>query len=131
MYHLCLTTDHWTILTVRYRFGGFLDHDDLKSTKKNQCKQYVWDSLLLVHELRTLPQWSISCHLGTARLAEQDNRTVVVISTNSDPIQPTTVQRKTGDGTSSSICCPASISLYNKFMGGVDFNDRLRQYNSI
>ena len=84
-----------------------------------------------MHELRTLPQWSISCHLRTARLAEQDNRTVVVISTNSDPIQPTTVQRKTGDGTSSSICCPASISLYNKFMGGVDFNDRLRQYNSI
>ena len=61
----------------------------------------------------------------------QDNRPVVVISTNSDPTQPTTVQRKARDGTSSSIRCPASISSYNKFMGGVDLNDQLRQYYSI
>ena len=54
----------------------------------------------------------------------QDNRPVV-ISTNSDPTQPTTVQRKARDG------CPASISSYNKFMGGVDLNDQLRQYYSI
>jgi len=61
----------------------------------------------------------------------QDNRPVVVISTNSDPTQPTTVQQKARDGTSSSIRCPASISSYNKFMGGVDLNDQLQQYYSI
>ena len=61
----------------------------------------------------------------------QDNRPVVTISTNSDPTQPTTVQRKARDGTSSTFCCPKSISLYNKFMGGVDRNDQLRQYYAI
>ena len=61
----------------------------------------------------------------------QDNRPVVTISTNSDPTQQTTVQRKARDGTSSTFCCPESISLYNKFMGGVDRNDQLRQYYAI
>ena len=61
----------------------------------------------------------------------QDNRPVVVISTNSDPTETTTVQRKVRDGTTSRVSCPQSIYLYNKFMGGVDHNDQLRQYYSL
>ena len=61
----------------------------------------------------------------------QDNRPVVVISTNLNPTQSTTVQRKARDGTSKTVCCPQSISSYNKFMGGVDHNDQLRQYYGI
>lgn len=61
----------------------------------------------------------------------QDNRPVVVIATNSDPSQTTTVARKGRDGSTSSIPCPLSVNLYNKFMGGVDRNDQVRQYYSI
>ena len=61
----------------------------------------------------------------------QDNRAVAVISANSDPMEVTTVQRKTRDGTRNTIDCPQSIYLYNKYMGGVDHNDQLRQYYNV
>lgn len=61
----------------------------------------------------------------------QDNRSVVVASTNCDPTQATFVQRHQKDGSRSSIPCPTSIDLYNKFMSGVDHNDQLRGYYSV
>ena len=61
----------------------------------------------------------------------QDSKPVVVIATNSDPHETCTVQRKAKNGTRSSVSCPASVDVYNKFMGGVDRNDQLRQYYSV
>lgn len=61
----------------------------------------------------------------------QDNRPVVVIATNSDPTETTTVARKGRDGSTSNVVCPQSVYLYNKYMGGVDRSDQLRQYYGI
>ena len=63
--------------------------------------------------------------------AWQDNRVVVVASTNSDPTAPTTVQRKLRNGSRITVSCPQSVLLYNNFMGGVDLNDQLRGYYSV
>ena len=61
----------------------------------------------------------------------QDNRPVVVASTNCDPTQVTLVQRCLKDGSRTSIPCPSSISLHNKYMSGFDNNDQLRGYYSV
>lgn len=61
----------------------------------------------------------------------QDSKPVLVIATNSDPLTSTTVERKAKDGTKNIIPCPQSIHLYNRFMGGVDKNDQLRNYYNV
>ena len=47
----------------------------------------------------------------------RDRRLVYVMSTNSDPTTPTTVQRREKDGTRSTITCPTNVVAYNKYMG--------------
>ena len=61
----------------------------------------------------------------------QDNRPVVLISSNSDPACSETVLRRKRDGTRDKVPCPTSIALYNKDMGGVDRNDQLRGYYHV
>ena len=61
----------------------------------------------------------------------QDTKPVVVTSSNSDPKATDTVQRKQKDGTRTDISSPTSISLYNRYMGGVDLNDQLRGYYHV
>ena len=61
----------------------------------------------------------------------QDNRPVVLIATNSDPTKKETVKRKKRDGTIATYNCPSSLSLYNRYMGGVDCNDQLRGYYNV
>ena len=61
----------------------------------------------------------------------QDNRPVVVASTNCDPSKSTEVQRRQRDGNRVSVSCPLAVSLYNKYMGGIDHNDQLRGYYSV
>ena len=58
----------------------------------------------------------------------QDTKPVVVIATNSDPTESTTVLRKLRDGTRKEFASPTAIDLYNKYMGGVDYNDQMRGY---
>ena len=59
----------------------------------------------------------------------QDTKPVVVIATNSDPTESTTVLRKLRDGTRKQFASPTAIDLYNKNnMGGVDFSDQMRGY---
>ena len=55
----------------------------------------------------------------------QDNRPVTVISTNSDPREVKSVERKMEDGTKKTVECPIYVMNYNNYMGGVDINDQL------
>ena len=57
-----------------------------------------------------------------------DRKVVMVMSTNCQPSDSSTVQRKQKDGNSVEVPCPASIISYNRFMGGVDRGDQLRGY---
>ena len=61
----------------------------------------------------------------------RDRKLVYVMSTNSDPQTEMTVQRKGRDGTSTTVSCPPNIVSYNKFMGGVDRADQLRNYYRV
>ena len=54
-----------------------------------------------------------------------------MMSTNSDPTTATTVQRKNRDGTSNTVSCPRNVVAYNKYMGGVDHADQLRNYYHV
>ena len=56
--------------------------------------------------------------------AWMDRKVVMVMSTNCQPSDSSTVQRKQKDGSSVEVPCPASIISYNKFMGGVDRETR-------
>ena len=61
----------------------------------------------------------------------QDNRTVIVVSTNCNPTTATSVKQKLKNGTRISVPCPKSIQMYNTFMGRVDRNDQFRGYYSV
>ena len=60
--------------------------------------------------------------------AWMDRKVVMLMSTTCQPSESGTVQRKQKDGSRVEVPCPASIILYNKFMGGVDRGDQLRGY---
>ena len=59
-----------------------------------------------------------------------DRKVVTVMSSNTQPTDTGTVQRRIHDRTRISVPCPHSILLYNNFMGGVDRADQLRGYYS-
>ena len=61
----------------------------------------------------------------------RDRRLVYVMSTNSNPTDSSTIHRKNRDGTTEVASCPPNIVSYNKFMGGVDRADQLRQYYHV
>ena len=61
----------------------------------------------------------------------KDRKLVYIMSTNSDPRESATVQRRNRDGTSQTISCPPNVVDYNKFMGGVDHADQLRHYYRV
>ena len=60
----------------------------------------------------------------------QDNKMVSVLSTNCQ-VGKGTAQRKQKDGTRLTVSCPHNIIDYNKYMGGVDRSDQLRQYYCV
>ena len=68
---------------------------------------------------------------GVLAFLWRDNRVVTVLSTNTQPQQIDTVQRREQDGSRINISCPAAMALYNSYMGGVDKNDQLRQYYHV
>ena len=68
---------------------------------------------------------------GLTALLWRDNRVVTLLSTNSQPQNQSTVQRRERDGTRTNVPCPEAMDLYNRYMGGVDKNDQLRQYYHV
>jgi hypothetical protein len=58
----------------------------------------------------------------------RDNRAVTFLSTNAQPHEEGVVQRRQRDGSRVSVRCPVAVALYQRYMGGVDKNDQLRQY---
>ena len=68
---------------------------------------------------------------GMTAILWRDNRVVTLLSTNTQPQNYSTVQRRQHDGTRRSVPCPEAMELYNKYMGGVDRNDQLRQYYHV
>ena len=60
-----------------------------------------------------------------------DKRPVSTLSTLSPPDETQLVRRKEKDGTMINVSCPHSIVIYNKFMGGVDRGDQMRQYYCV
>ena len=58
-----------------------------------------------------------------------DKRQVAILSTNCQPNETVTVQRRTKEPPHiKDVDIPAPISTYNKYMGGVDLNDQMRSY---
>ena len=58
-----------------------------------------------------------------------DKRHVAILSTNCQPNETVTVQRRTKEPPHiKDVDIPAPISTYNKYMGGVDLNDQMRSY---
>ena len=57
-----------------------------------------------------------------------DNREVLVMSTNVQPHEKSTVRCMQTDTTVRDIQAPMAIVSYNKWMGGVDRGDQIRQY---
>ncbi|XP_033728229.1 piggyBac transposable element-derived protein 4-like [Pecten maximus] len=58
--------------------------------------------------------------------AWHDKRTVLLLTTNVDPTERTTVQRKQKDGTIVEVPCPNAIRTYTQNMNGVDRADQPR-----
>ena len=99
--------------------------------------------LLFVHTYMSIPfTWNIVGDLKRGKsLTRQsgslvasiwrDHKLVYVMSTNSSPQGDTTVQRKEKDGSNLSLPCPPNLVSYNKFMGGVDRSDQLRNYYRV
>lgn len=58
----------------------------------------------------------------------RDNKEVAVMSTNVQPGEQGEVRRMQCVATSINVPAPMSIITYNKWMGGVDRGDQLRQY---
>ena len=61
----------------------------------------------------------------------QDSKPVTACSTFCPTTPQDTVERKMKNGERKTFPCPNTITAYNKFMGGVDKNDQLRQYYHV
>ena len=61
----------------------------------------------------------------------KDTKVVMMASTNAQPNKIEKVKRKLKTGERKEVDCPNSVSLYNKYMGGVDRNDQTRNYYHV
>ena len=68
-----------------------------------------------------------SSHYPVHCFCWQDKRAVFFVNTVTNPRTVTSVHRKQKDGSTINFPCPESVSLYNKYMGGVDMADAMRR----
>ena len=61
----------------------------------------------------------------------QDTKPVTVCSTFCQTVPVDEVERKLKNGEHRNFPCPHAITTYNKYMGGVDKNDQLREYYHV
>ena len=61
----------------------------------------------------------------------QDTRPVTVCSTYCQTVPLDEVQRKMKNGEHNTYPCPHSVTTYNRYMGGVDRNDQMREYYNV
>ena len=61
----------------------------------------------------------------------QDTKVVTACTTFCQTNQLSEVQRKMKNGERRTFSCPEAIQTYNKYMGGVDKNDQLREYYHV
>jgi len=59
-----------------------------------------------------------------------DKKPVYFVNNITHPREVTTVSRKQKDGSRKTLDCPQAVSLYNKYMGGVDMADAMRRLYS-
>ena len=100
----------------------------LRSNRKDfprELKQYLKKGLANRGDFVSKQSGYLSVHLW------QDNRPVVLISSNTSPTEVSTVERKLKNGTQTTVSCPKAVTEYNKYIGGVDRNDQLRKYYGI
>lgn len=62
---------------------------------------------------------------------DRGKKPVVIASNYHNPTNITTVQRTNKEGKKEEVTCPYPVHDYNKYMGGVDNFDQLREYYSI
>ena len=60
-----------------------------------------------------------------------DKKPVTMLSTLAQPDVERSARRKQKDGSRETVTCSDSVVLYNKYMGGVDKGDQLRQYYRV
>lgn len=63
--------------------------------------------------------------------AWHDKRTVLVLSTNSNPLIQCSVDRRKKSGAAVQVPCPESLKNYTLYMNGVDHHDQLRSVYGI
>uniref|UniRef100_A0A1X7TJJ1 PiggyBac transposable element-derived protein domain-containing protein n=1 Tax=Amphimedon queenslandica TaxID=400682 RepID=A0A1X7TJJ1_AMPQE len=94
---------------------------DLTSDIHHRSHQVFCDSITL--QSRRNPQLTVSVW--------QDTKPVTVSSTFCQTVPLHSVSRKLRTGQHSVFPCPEAITQYNRYMGGVDCNDQLRQYYHV
>ena len=68
---------------------------------------------------------------GLVATVWMDKKPVTMLSTLAQPHITHAARRKQKDGTHLSVVYPDSVVLYNRYMGGVDTGDQLRQYYRV
>ena len=68
---------------------------------------------------------------GVVATLWRDNRVVTILSTNAQPDLQEVVQRRRHVGSRVDVPCTVSVGIYQKYMGGVDRKEQLRQYYTV
>ena len=110
-----------------------LRHDGLNGCGTLKRKRLGFPSQFIPKLSKGLPKRGDSMSFQHDQLVIhlwQDTKPVVVISTLSQANETTTVKRKQKNGSRIDVPCPLAFDLYNKYMGGVDRNDQVRNYHT-
>ena len=74
---------------------------------------------------------SVTLERGVVATAWRDKRVVTMLSTLCSPDDTQIFKRREKDGSFIQVPCPQAIMIYNKYMGGVDKGDQMKQYYRV